>query len=65
MLYKIERLERIHNTAARVLTQTRKYNHIMPDLHWLPVQQSTAVPFRDVSSILTISFRKIIRFLPV
>lgn len=40
--YQIDRLQRVHNTAARILTLTRKYDHITPilrDLHWLPVQQ--------------------------
>ena len=44
--YQVERLHRIHNTAARSLTQTRKYDHITPilkDLHWLPVRQMIIV----------------------
>ena len=39
---QIERLQSIQNAAARLLTGTRKYNHITPvlrALHWLPVQQ--------------------------
>ena len=36
----INRLQLVQNTAARVLTRTRKYEHITPvlaSLHWLPV----------------------------
>ena len=34
------RLQLVDNTAARVVTNTRKYDHITPvlnRLHWLPV----------------------------
>ncbi len=34
-------LQLVQNTAARVLTRTRKYDHISPDLstlHWLPIK---------------------------
>ncbi len=36
--YQTDRLQRIHNTAARILTQTHKFAHITPilkELHWL------------------------------
>ena len=36
----MNRLERIQNKAARLITHTRKSDHITPvlrDLHWLPV----------------------------
>jgi exonuclease III len=39
--YQLNRLQRVHNTAARILTRTRKYEHITPilaDLHWLPIK---------------------------
>jgi len=39
--YNINRLQRIQNSAARILTNTRKYYHITPilqKLHWLPVR---------------------------
>lgn len=35
------RLQRVQNTAARLITRTRKYDHITPvlmSLHWLPVE---------------------------
>ena len=35
------KLQRVQNTAARLVTRTRKYDHITPvlkDLHWLPIE---------------------------
>ena len=40
--YNINRRQRIQNSAARIVTYTRKYDHITPilqNLHWLPVRQ--------------------------
>jgi len=40
--YNINHLQRIQNSAARIVTNTRKYDHITPilqKLHWLPVRQ--------------------------
>ena len=40
--HNISKLQRIQNTSARIITQTRKYEHITPilmELHWLPVFQ--------------------------
>ncbi|KAI5621275.1 hypothetical protein C0J50_19210, partial [Silurus asotus] len=37
----INKLQLVQNAAARVLTRSRKYNHITPilsSLHWLPVK---------------------------
>ncbi|CAC5411396.1 unnamed protein product [Mytilus coruscus] len=37
----MNRLQKVQNTAARLITRTRKHEHITPilaDLHWLPVQ---------------------------
>jgi hypothetical protein len=48
------KLQRLQNTAARLVTRTRKYDHITPvlrQLHWLPVQQ------RIVFKILLLTFR--------
>ena len=39
---QLSRLQRIQNSAARIVTGTRKAEHITPvlrDLHWLPIQQ--------------------------
>ena len=36
----LAKLQTVQNTAARVITGTRKFDHIIPvlrDLHWLPV----------------------------
>ena len=38
----LERLQRVQNTAARMITRTRKYDHITPvlkNLHWLPIEE--------------------------
>lgn len=40
----LKQVQRIQNTAARVLTKTWKYNHVTPvrkSLHWLPDTQRT------------------------
>jgi len=40
--YNINRLQRIQNSAAHIVTDTRKYEYITPilqNLHWLPVRQ--------------------------
>ena len=40
--YNINHLRRIQNSAAHIVTNTRKYDHITPILqkrHWLPVRQ--------------------------
>lgn len=39
---QIQKLQLIRNSAARLVTRTRKFEHITPilkDLHWLPVSQ--------------------------
>ena len=38
--YQISRLQRLQNTAARIVTLTKKHDHVTPvleNLHWLPV----------------------------
>ena len=40
--YQMKRLQKVQNTAARILTKTRKYDHIthiLKSLHWLPVDK--------------------------
>jgi len=40
--YNMNRLQRIQNSATRIVTNTRRYDHITPilqKLHWLPVRQ--------------------------
>lgn len=37
----LAKLQRVQNTAARIVSGSRKYDHITPvlhDLHWLPIQ---------------------------
>ena len=39
---QLQKLQRVQNAAARILTGTRKYDHITPvlrELHWLPVKE--------------------------
>ena len=39
---QIQKLQRVQNAAARIITGIKKYDHITPalkELHWLPVQQ--------------------------
>ncbi|XP_060760437.1 uncharacterized protein LOC132870681, partial [Neoarius graeffei] len=50
----INKLQLVQNAAARVLTRTRKYDHIMPvlsTLHWLPIK------FRIDYKILLLTFK--------
>ena len=38
----LQKLQRVQNTAARVITRTHKYEHITPvlkELHWLPIER--------------------------
>ena len=40
--FLIDRLRNVQNSAARIITRTKKYDHIKPvlkQLHWLPVNQ--------------------------
>ena len=39
-MYMLERLQKVQNSAARLIFQCRKHNHISPllmSLHWLPI----------------------------
>ena len=55
--YNINRLQRIQNSAALIVTNTRKYHHITPilqKLHWLPVRQR--IHFQDfINNLINIS----------
>ena len=49
-----DRLQKLQNRAARILTYTRKYDHISPilkSLHWLPVEK------RIIFKVLVITFK--------
>ena len=50
----IQKLQRVQNATARLVTCTRKYEHITPvlcELHWLPVEQ------RVVFKVLLLTFK--------
>ncbi len=50
----LAKLQRVQNTAARLITKTRRYEHITPvlsSLHWLPVK------FRPMYKILLYTFK--------
>jgi hypothetical protein len=52
--FQLEKLQRIQNSAARIISRSKKYDHITPHLtrlHWLPVTQ------RIVFKILTLTYR--------
>ena len=52
--YQLNRLQLVLNTAARVVTCTRKYDHITPvliRLHWLPVH------YRVIFKVLLLVFK--------
>lgn len=52
----LDRLQMVQNSAARLLTGTRKYDHITPvlrSLHWLPV------PYRINFKILIFVFKSL------
>src|SRR6056300_671167 len=52
----LNQLQRCQNNAARVVTLTRKYNHITPvlfDLHWLPVR------YRITFKILLLTYKSL------
>ena len=51
---QLKKLQYVQNTAARIITRTRKFDHITPvlsDLHWLPVS------YRFVFKILLLVFK--------
>ena len=53
---QFKKLQYVQNTAARIVTQTRKFDHITPvlfDLHWLPVS------YRIVFKILLLVFKSL------
>ena len=52
--YLISKLQRVQNSAARLIKQTGRFNHITPvlrDLHWLPIE------FRIDYKIILITFK--------
>ena len=58
----INKLQRVQNTAARLITRTKKHNHITPvlvSLHWIPVQ------YRIQYKLLLYTFKALNRLAPV
>ncbi len=47
----INKLQIVQNAAARVLTRSRKYGHIVQSLHWLPIK------FRISYKILLLTYK--------
>lgn len=59
---ELNRLQKVQNTAARLVTKTGKWDHITPilaELHWLPVE------FRIEFKILTLTYRALEGTAPV
>lgn len=59
---ELAKLQRMQNTAARVITRTRKQDHITPvlhELHWLPVYQ------RIIYKILLLTFKSLSGIAPI
>ena len=59
--YQINRLQLVLNTAARVVTHTRKFEHITPvliGLHWLPVS------YRITFKILLLTYKALNNLAP-
>ena len=53
---QLKKLQYAQNTAARIVTQTRTFDHITPvlfDLHWLPVS------YRIVFKVLLLVFKSL------
>ena len=53
---QLKKIQYVQNPAARIVTQTRNFNHITPvlsDLHWLPVS------YRIVFKILLLVFKSL------
>jgi len=54
LIYQLQRLQYVQNTAARVVLQVSKFQHITPvlcELHWLPVQ------YRMIFKILLLVYK--------
>ena len=54
--YQLQRLQYVQNTAARVVLQVSKFQHITPvlcELHWLPIQ------YRIIFKILLLVYKSL------
>ena len=51
---ELDKLQRVQNTAAHLITGTKQYNHIksaLQKLHWLPIQS------RIIFKVILITFK--------
>ena len=61
LAYQIPKLQVLQNTAASIISFTRKYNHITPvlkSLHWLPVN------YQIIFKILLLVFKVLNNMVP-
>jgi len=57
-LYELRKLQRVLNAAARLLTLTKKFDHISPvlkQLQWLPIKElvhytKLVIPFKGLGA---------------
>jgi hypothetical protein len=64
----VRKLQHVQNTAARIVTRTKKYQHITPvleDLHWLPVHHRVTfkialLTFKSLSGQAPVYIRELI-----
>ncbi len=59
----INKLQRVKNAAARVLTRTRKYDHISPvmsTLHWLLIKHRIDFKILLITCFIANSYRIIV-----
>ena len=50
----IAKLQRLQNSAARIVSRTRKYEHITPvliKLHWLPIKSSSKTKYNSENKV--------------
>ena len=58
--YEIHKLQSVQNAAARLITHSKKYDHINPilkELHWLPVQER--IIFKNLLLVKKINLMKL------
>ena len=61
----LKKLQHVQNVAARIVTLTRKYEHITPvlyNLHWLPIEER--IIFKGQLTARICFFRKIFQTIP-
>ena len=64
---QLNKLQRIQNSAARLVTLSRKHDHITPLLHWLPIRyriimyRILLLTYKCIHGIASISLRELIK----